>query len=411
MKHRVLAVALGLALVSPLWAADKGITPAQARQVHESALVLDTHLDTPANFQRPGWSIRDRHDHEGDQSQVDLPRMKEGGLDGGFWVIYTEQGARDEAGNRAARDHGLIRLTEIREMIAANAADFELASSAADAERIAASGKRVSFISMENASPLASDPSLLELYYKLGLRMLGITHVKNNDFGDSSTDAAGPQWNGLSQKGKALVAEANRLGLILDASHASDQVFDQMLELSKAPIVLSHTSADAVFDHPRNIDDARIRRLASKGGVIHVNAYGGYLISIPKNPQREAALEALSAKYGDESSRDDARIRAYLKERAEIDRRFPVPEATFDDYMRHLLHILKVAGPQHVGIGADWDGGGGVAGLEDVSALPRITERLLKEGYTEADVRAIWGGNLLRVLRAVEAAAQPTTTR
>ncbi|MGX5731462.1 dipeptidase [Pseudoxanthomonas beigongshangi] len=407
MKRRVLAIALGLSLATPLWAADnKGLTPAQARQIHDSALVLDTHLDTPANFQRPGWSIRDRHDHEGDQSQVDLPRMKEGGLDGGFWVIYTDQGARDESGNRAARDHGLIRLTEIREMLAANAADFELASSAADAERIAASGKRVSFISMENASPLASDPSLLELYHKLGLRMLGITHVKNNDFGDSSTDAAGPEWKGLSPKGKALVVEANRLGLILDASHASDAVFDQLLELSKTPIVLSHTSADAVFDHPRNIDDTRIRELAAKGGVIHVNAYGGYLISIPKKPEREAALEALSEKYGDEGSRDDARIQAYLKERTEIEQRYPVPRATFEDYMRHLLHILKVAGPQHVGIGADWDGGGGVAGLEDVAALPRITERLLKEGYTEADVRAIWGGNLLRVMRAVEAAAQ-----
>lgn len=407
MKRSVLAIALGMSLTAHAWAAGKEVTPAKVRQAHDSALVLDTHLDTPANFSRPGWSIRDRHDHDGDQSQVDLPRMKEGGLDGGFWVIYTEQGSRDEAGNRAARDHGLTRLVEIREMIAANAADFELVSTAADAERIAATGKRVSFISMENASPLASDPSLLELYHKLGLRMLGITHVKNNDFGDSSTDAAGPQWNGLSPKGKALVVEANRLGLILDASHASDQVFDQLLELSKAPIVLSHTSADAVFDHPRNIDDARIRKLAAKGGVIHVNAYGGYLISIPKHPQREAALEALSQKYGEESGRDEAKVQAYLKERAEIDQRFPVPQATFEDYMRHLLHILKVAGPQHVGIGADWDGGGGVAGMEDVAALPKITERLLKEGYSEADIHAIWGGNLLRVLRAVEAVAEP----
>lgn len=332
--------------------------------------------------------------------------MKEGGLDGGFWVIYTGQGARYALGNQAARDHGLIRLTEIREMLAAHSKDFELAKTANDAERIAALGKRVSFISMENASPLATDPSLLSVYYALGLRMLGITHVKNNDFGDSSTDAKGPEWHGLSPKGKALVAEANRLGLILDASHASDAVFDQLLEISKAPIVLSHTSADAEFDHPRNIDDARIKRLAEKGGVIHVNAYGGYLISIPKIPEREAALEALSDKYGDESDRTEATIQKYLKERAAIEAKYPVPVATFDDYMRHLLHILKVAGPAHVGIGADWDGGGGVKGLEDVSALPRITERLLAAGYSEADIKAIWGGNLLRVLRAVEAASE-----
>jgi len=405
MKHTVLALGLMAVLSMPALAAEPGVSK-QAARVHESALVLDTHLDTPANFQRPGWSILDRHDHDGDQSQVDLPRMKQGGLDGGFWVIYTGQGDRDVAGNRAARDHGLIRLTEIREMLAANANSFELATTAADAKRIAASGKRVSFISMENASPLASDPSLLSVYYDLGLRMLGITHVKNNDFGDSSTDAKGPEWKGLSPKGKALVAEANRLGLILDASHASDDVFDQLLELSKAPIVLSHTSSDTEFDHPRNIDDARIKRLAEKGGVIHVNAYGGYLISIPKIPAREAALEALSEKYGDESARNEAAVQAYLKDKAKIDEQYPVPQATLDDYMRHLLHILKVAGPEHVGIGADWDGGGGVKDLEDVSALPRITERLLAAGYSEADIQAIWGGNLLRVLGAVEATAK-----
>lgn len=405
MKQSVLALGLLAILSLPAMAAEADVSK-RARAIHDSALVLDTHLDTPANFQRPGWSILDRHEHDGDQSQVDLPRMKEGGLDGGFWVIYTGQGDRDEAGNRAARDHGLVRLTEIREMLAANSGSFELARTAADARRIAATGKRVSFISMENASPLASDPSLLSVYYDLGLRMLGITHVKNNDFGDSSTDAKGPEWHGLSPKGKSLVTEANRLGLILDASHASDAVFDQLLELSKAPIVLSHTSSDAEFDHPRNIDDARIKRLAEKGGVIHVNAYGGYLISIPKIPEREAALEALSDKYGDESERDEAAIQAYLGERAKIDQQYPVPEASLDDYMRHLLHILKVAGPAHVGIGADWDGGGGVKGLEDVSALPRITERLLAAGYSESDIRAIWGGNLLRVLGDVEAVAQ-----
>lgn len=411
MKQSLLALGMLAVLSTPFYLSAPATAGTldvskRAKQVHEAALVLDTHLDTPANFARPGWSILDRHDHDGDQSQVDLPRMKEGGLDGGFWVIYTGQGDRDEVGNREARDHGLIRLTEIREMLAANPTTFELARTAADAKRIVAAGKRVSFISMENASPLASDPSLISVYYDLGLRMLGITHVKNNDFGDSSTDAKGPEWKGLSPKGKALVVEANRLGLILDASHASDAVFDQLLELSKAPIVLSHTSADAEFDHPRNIDDARIKRLAEKGGVIHVNAYGGYLISIPKIPAREAALDALSEKYGDESSRDEAAIQAYLGERAKIDQQLPVPRANLDDYMRHLLHILKVAGPQHVGIGADWDGGGGVDGLEDVSALPRITERLLAAGYSEADIQGIWGGNLLRVLAQVEAVAE-----
>jgi len=385
-------------------AAAEGVS-AEVSRVHEDAIVLDTHLDTPANFRRPGWSIADNHAHEGDLSQVDLPRMKAGGLDGGFWVIYTAQGARDEAGKRAARDHGLDRLVSIHEMLAANAGEMELALTADDAERIAKAGKRVSFISMENAAPLASDPSLLTAYHRLGLRMLGITHVRNNDFGDSSTDPAGAEWNGLSPAGKALVQEANRLGIVLDASHASDAVFDQLLALSQAPIVLSHTSADALYDHPRNIDDSRLRQLAAKGGVIHVNAYGGYLIDIPKIPERETAMDALGEKYGPESERAVDRVPAYLAERRAIEARYPARRATFDDYMAHVLHILKVAGVDHVGIGADWDGGGGVAGLEDVSALPKITEALLAAGYTEQDVRKIWSGNLLRVIREAQAIA------
>jgi membrane dipeptidase len=402
---RSVRVALAVAVaISPLAAAAEG-TSAVAARIHADALVLDTHLDTPANLRRPGWDISDDHTHEGDLSQVDLPRMKAGGLDGGFWVIYTAQGARDDAGNREARDHGLERLVSIREMLAAHAENMELALTADDAERIAAADKRVSFISMENAAPLARDPSLLSAYHRLGLRMLGITHVRNNDFGDSSTDPAGPEWQGLSPAGRALVQEANRLGIVLDASHASDAVFDQLLAQSRAPIVLSHTSANAVYDHPRNIDDARLRELAKKGGVIHVNAFGGYLINIPKIPEREAAMDALGEKYGPESRLAVDRVPAYLAERRAIELRYPMKRATFDDYMKHLLHILKVAGVDHVGIGADWDGGGGVAGMEDVSALPRITEALLAAGYSEADIRKIWSGNLLRVMRQAQAVA------
>lgn len=399
-----IALASALTMICIDGAAAEGVS-AEVSRVHEDAIVLDTHLDTPANFRRPGWSIVDNHAHEGDLSQVDLPRMKAGGLDGGFWVIYTAQGARDEAGKRAARDHGLDRLVSIREMLATNAGEMELALTADDAERVAKAGKRVSFISMENAAPLASDPSLLTAYHRLGLRMLGITHVRNNDFGDSSTDPAGAEWNGLSPAGTALVQEANRLGIVLDASHASDAVFDQLLVLSRAPIVLSHTSADALYDHPRNIDDGRLRQLAARGGVIHVNAYGGYLIDIPKIPERETAMGALGEKYGPESELAVDRVPAYLAERRAIEARYPGRRATFDDYMAHVLHILKVAGVDHVGIGADWDGGGGVAGLEDVSALPKITEALLAAGYTEQDVRKIWSGNLLRVIREAQAIA------
>ena len=338
----------------PLAAAE--MAPAAVRALHERMLVLDSHLDTPRLFDDPRWDILERHAPAagGEGSQVDLPRMKEGGLDGGMWVIYTPQSGRTLADNRRARDHGLLRLLQIHRMLAAHPGHFELALTPADAARIAAAGRRVVYISMENASPLALDPSLLDFYYAQGLRVLGLVHGATNEFADSATSA--PEWNGLSPAGRALVAEANRLGILIDHSHASDAVFDQLLEISRAPIILTHTGADAVYEHPRNIDDARIRRLAQAGGVIQVNSYGTYLKDPATGP----------------------------------------PD--FEDYMRHVLHILRVAGPAHVGFGADWDGGGGVAGFEDVSLLPKLTARLLAEGYTGEQVEAMWSGNLLRVL-------------
>jgi membrane dipeptidase len=388
-------------------AASPETVSAQAMALHRDALVLDSHLDTPMLFARPDWNMRERHSFEADYSQVDLPRMIEGGLDGGFWVIYTEQGERTEAGNRAARDAGLQRLVEIREMVAKNAADFEIALSADDAARIARSGRRVVYISMENASPLASDPSLLGAYYHLGLRMLGLVHSSNNDFADSSTHSGGPEFNGLSDKGRALVAEANRLGLILDLSHASNATFDQVIDLSTTPIVLSHTASAALNKHPRNIDDARLRKLSAKGGVILVNSVNSFLIEVPKNAERDAAMDQFYVSIENGATLTAEKRRETMKLFHEIAAKYPLPEATFEDYMKHLLHILKVAGVDHVGLGADWDGGGGVRGMNDVSNLPRISERLLREGYSEAQIRGVLGENLLRVMRAVEAAKSP----
>lgn len=405
MRHLILTALIGIALALPAQAqGESSAATASARAIHERAIVLDSHLDTPMLFAQPDWSILDRHGFAEDLSQVDYPRMVEGGLDGGFWVIFTPQGARTPKADVLARDAGLLRLMQIREMVARNAAQFELALRADDAERIKKAGKRIVYLSIENASPLASDPSLLQTYYTLGVRMLGLVHTANNDFADSSTDPNGAEWNGLSAKGRALVAEANRLGIVIDQSHASDTVFDQLLELSTTPIVLSHTGADDVYEHPRNIDDARVRKLAAKGGVIQVNSLSAYLIKTPDNTERKAALTALYKRMDEITSATQRK--AVARERAAIDAKYPVPKATFEDFMKHLLHLIEVAGPEHVGLGADWDGGGGVSGLEDVAALHKITEALLSAGYNEAQIRAIWGGNLLRVMRAAEAAAQ-----
>lgn len=406
MKFKLLAAAAVMGLAGCATAPGPESSPpaappmSEARALHERLLVLDTHLDTPLLFSRPGWSIVNRHDPRQDYSQVDLPRMIEGGLDGGWWVIYTPQGPRHPEANALARDRALIRAMEIREMLAKHPEHFSIALKADDAERIHAEGKRIVFMSIENSYPLGQDLTLMKTFYDLGVRMISPVHFANNDLADSSTDTRGPEHNGLSELGKKFVEEANRLGMVIDASHASDDATRQMIRLSKTPIILSHSGVKAVYDHPRNIDDELLRELAAKGGVIQMNSLGAYLTALPPAPpERRAALQQL---------RDQplADAMAMLQARRRIDAQFPAPMAKFEDFMAHLMHTLKVVGPDHVGIGADWDGGGGVLGMEDVTAFPLITERLLAAGYSEEDLAKIWGGNALRVMRAAEAHAK-----
>ncbi len=380
---------------------SQSVTP-DARRLHESLLVLDTHLDTPANFTKPGWKILDRHSATEDFSQVDYPRLVEGGLDGGWWVIYSPQGALTTEATAASLKTAQERLRLIRTLATDHPDKFELALTAADAPRIAAAGRRVVYISIENAYPLTGRPEQLQTFYDQGLRMLSLVHFANNDLADSATDPAGPKWRGLSPEGRRLIAEANRLGIVVDASHASDDVFDQLIAYSATPIILSHSGPRDVYDHPRNINDERLRRLAASGGVIQINALAAYLKALPENAERQAALTALRDEFGPSSARSPAQAAAYLDRLRALNRRLPPPQAEFEDFIEHLLHALAVVGPRHVGIGADWDGGGGVAGFNDVSALPRVTERLLAEGYSPDDLAGIWSGNALRLLRQAE---------
>jgi membrane dipeptidase len=400
MPRCLAAAVLVGALVS---SAAQAATLADARALQNRLITLDTHMDSPMNFARPGWDIMQAHTYQNDLSQLDYPRMVEGGLDGGFFAVFTPQGPRTPQAFAAARDFAIMRAVEIREMVARHSDHFALALRADDASRIKRAGKRIVFISMENSYPLGKDLTLLKTFYDLGVRMAGPVHFTNNDLADSATDPKGPEWHGLSPLGRQFVAKANRLGIILDASHASDEVFDQMLALSTAPIVLSHSGVRAVFNHPRNIGDARIKLLAAKGGVIQVLAYSEYMTKTPDNPARDAAMQALRMKYGPYRELAGDRFKAYLAERHAIEARYPLPRATIEDFMAHLLHALKLVGPDHVGIGLDMDGGGGVKGLQDVSDEPEITRRLLEAGYSDADIAKIWGANILRVMRAVEA--------
>lgn len=396
-----LPLAILLASAAPVLAQTPPTVKPATKALHESIIVLDTHFDTPANQAVDGFDIRKRNSVQ-DGSQVDYPRMVEGGVDGGFFAIFTPQGPNTKAGNEAARDQALMRGVVIHEMVAANRDVFALATKAQDAEAISKAGKRFVYISMENGQPVAGDLTLMKTFYDLGVRMMSPVHFLNNDLADSATDPKGPIHGGLSPSGKQFVAEANRLGILLDASHASDQVLDQILDLSAAPIILSHSGAKAIYNHPRNAPDDLLRKLAAKGGVIQINAFSGYMKDIPANPERNAALAELTKTYGSPRAVVPEKREAYRKARAAIEAKYPLPRANMDDLMKHILHAAQVAGKDHIGISGDFDGGGGIAGFEDVTYFPALTERLIAAGFSKEDLAKFWGGNALRVLKQAD---------
>lgn len=391
----LLSLAIALAAAP---AADDPVTPAD-RLAHEQMLTLDSHLDTPIFFEIPGWDFSSWHNFDFDKSQVDIPRMEQGGLDGGFFVIYTGQGPLTPEGIAKARNAALTRAMWIQRVVAANSDKLELAYTADDAQRIAKMGKRIVYQSIENSYPLGNDLNLLQYYYDLGVRMVSPVHSRNNQFSDSTTGQT-KQWGGFSPLGRAWLAEVNRLGMIVDMSHASDDTFDQALTLSKTPIILSHSGPKAIFDHPRNLDDDRMRKLAKAGGVMQINSV--FLVPFDNDPIRSAVQKRQDG-WGQLSPEEQRQLMA---DKSSADAQNPYAAPTFELFMQSVLHAIKIMGVDHVGIGADWDGGGGVNGMEDIATLPKITARLRREGVSDTDIEKIWSGNLLRLLRQAEQWAQ-----
>jgi membrane dipeptidase len=387
---------LALAAASCTAPAAKPVTPKQVAPLHSRLMTLDTHLDTPVWFANPHWKFGDRHDWRSDLAQVDLGRMETGALDGGMFVIYTRQGPVTAQGFADAKAFAFKRLDEIRRTIGAYRGRIELVTTAEQAVRADRAGRRFAFISVENSYPLGEDLGLLRTFYDGGVRMAGPVHSKDNQFADSATGTG--TWKGLSPLGKSWVAEMNRLGMVIDGSHSSDAAFDQLLALSKTPIILSHSGPKAMWGHNRNIDDDRIRQLAAKGGAVCMNSV--FLTQMVYTDERNR-LDALIEKFPTLSAADQAKVTAEVRA---LDKVAPVQNADFEQFMRHMLHLLKVAGPEHVCMGADWDGGGGVRGFEDITALPKVTERLIAAGYSERDLANIWSGNVLRIMRAANAA-------
>lgn len=395
--HSMAAIGLAMALVG----CD---APQSQLKTHDDMLALDSHLDTPLVLDRAGFDISHRHDWLQDYAQVDLPRMKEGGLDGGFWVIYTAQGPLTEQGYAKALAHARQRSVVIDEMVRNLSDDFTLALQADEAARIAASGKRVVYKSIENAYPLGTNIDLLDEFYAAGVRMVGLVHSRNNQFADSSTDKAGQKWGGLSPLGRALIKRANALGMIVDLSHAHDEALAQAIALSTTPIILSHSGAAHLYEHPRNVPDALLKKLAQSGGVIQINSLSGYLRDLNTDPRRLPEFIGLYRKYQNAPGGMRENHKAFIADRRALDEKYPPDYAELSDVMDHIFHALALMGPDHVGIGLDWDGGGGVNGLQDVSDLPKITEALRAASVSTQTIEKIWSGNMLRMLRLAEAA-------
>jgi membrane dipeptidase len=397
------------ALAAPL---DDPALDAKARAIHERVMTLDTHVDIPLEYAT----------HEADpggftELQNDLPKMRAGGLDAAFFIVYTPQGPLNDEGYAKAREIAFMRLSAIHRFVNAYPAEIGLARTAKEARRIAKSGRKVAFIGMENAYPLGpGDPAVTVPHLaRDGVRYAGIAHFGHNQFGDSSNpnteagEVEGPN-GGLTPLGRDLVAALNRNGIMVDVSHASRDVMLQAAALSTAPIIASHSGAKAIADSPRNLDDAQLQALKTNGGVVQIVALDIYVK--PLNEAQKALQDTIRKEMKLETSAARAAMSAETE--AEYDKRMDErwnisPRASVSDFVDHIDHVVKTIGVDHVGIASDFDGGGGIIGWENASETLNVTRELVRRGYSEADIAKIWGGNLLRVLEAVEKEAARLT--
>jgi len=377
----------------------------KARRIHAKCLTVDTHCDTPMLMIKPGFNIRE--EHKAPKSRVDLPRMKKGGLDAMFFAVFTGQKPRTEENYRKTYLLANQMLDSIHSMVRQNTDLATLALKADDLERIEKTGKRAVYIGMENGFPLAKDITRVEEFYKKGVRYITLCHSFHNDICDSSSDAAPAEHNGVSDFGKQVISEMNRLGMMIDISHASDKSFFDAVELSKAPVIASHSSVRSVAKHDRNMSDEMIKKLAQKGGVIQICLLDVYIkepdTTSVKFKTEKRLHKIYRTTYNTMSETEKA---VFEKEWDDVQASYASELPTVKDLVDHIDYVKNLVGVDYVGIGSDFDGGGGLRDCADVSQFPNITLELLKRGYTETEIRKIWGGNLLRVFREVEKIAE-----
>lgn len=377
----------------------------KADKIHASILTVDTHCDTPMDFSDQNFDLGVKHD----EGCVDFPRMNEGGLHAEFFAVFTGQGPRDDSSFNKVHKKALEIFSAIHKNVEKNSALAEMAYTADDAYRIKKSGKIAAFIGVENGYPIGKNIAGVKEFYDLGARYITLSHSKNNDICDSSTDPKGPENDGLSPFGSEVVNEMNHLGMMVDISHVSDKSFYDVLKITKAPVIASHSSCRALCGSPRNLTDDMLLALKENGGVIQICILGNYLKTPEPNPELDAKLKELQAKYGDYNALpEDSKKVMRTKYRA-IQKVYEKP-ATVKDIADHIDHAVQVIGVDYVGIGTDFDGGGGVDGCRTASDMKNITIELLRRGYSKTDITKIWGGNVMRVLRKVEEAAKSSAS-
>ena len=368
---------------------------ARARKLHFSSMVVDTHDDTTQRFLHGKFDIGARHS----DGSIDIPRMREGGLDAIFFSIWIPSKITgQEAVNRA-----LAQIAAVREQLSAHPKDLALATTAAEVRAAHKRGKIAALLGVEGGHMINSNLDVLRNFASLGVRYITLTHSGNDEWADSSTDT--PAHNGLTDFGKDVVREMNRLGIIVDISHVSDKTFYDALDVSKAPMIASHSSCRALCDAPRNMSDRMMKDLAAKGGVVQINYHVGFLSQEFRNAEKanpeinKAIGEEVQKRCGNDEAcqllEGDRLTREYVE-------RGKLPRVDWKKIIEHIDHAVKVADVDHVGLGSDFDGANMPYGMEDASRLPKITDALLKKGYSEDDVKKILGENTLRVMAEVE---------
>lgn len=375
----------------------------KAERIHRSVFTIDSHTDTPLHMMQKGFDLSQRHDPRTEYSKIDFPRMRQGGLDAVFFAVFVSQGPRTAEGNEHARQKAVELFDTIDAAMARNSAVASRAYSSADARK-PGPGKSLVFTGVENGYTIGRDLSLISTYYLRGARYITLCHTKNNDICDSSTDTL--EHGGLSSFGREVVIEMNHVGMMVDVSHISDSALLDVLAVTEAPIIASHSCAKAICNNPRNLSDDLLRAVAKNGGVVQMCILSDYVKTPPPNPKRDSARAALRVKYHNFDGLSEAEMKEARKEWYSLGDRFPQKLATVSDVADHIDHMVKVAGIRHVGIGTDFDGGGGVEGCFDASEMVNITLELVRRGYSKSDLRKIWGGNLLRVMRKTEEVAR-----